>query len=132
MPQQPALLLYNLEGTKGNAWRAAAMRLKIRIRTVSRQEYALPLAELLAKAAKEPAAGPVMTIPDEMLVMAHFPPGLMDVFLLTARRMGAAPVALKAVLTPTNARWNSLELYRELSAERDALSAGTKAHHEKQ
>ena len=41
-----------------------------------------------------------------------------------------APVALKAVLTETNAGWDSVRLHEELCRERDALSRGGKAHRE--
>ena len=47
--------------------------------------------------------------------------------LLTYR---VAPVALKAVLTETNAGWDSVRLHEELCRERDALSRGGKAHRE--
>ena len=45
------------------------------------------------------------------------------------RRAGVRPVALKAVLTPTNAAWDSNALYAELCKEREAISAGSASVH---
>ena len=39
------------------------------------------------------------------------------------------PIALKAILTPTNSAWNSLTLHGELSSEHAALEAGKQAVH---
>ena len=65
---------------------------------------------------------------DEMLMMANFPAGMMNTFLGLFRRMGIAPVALKAVLTPVNAEWDSVRLHEELLREHEAAAKGGKAH----
>ena len=39
------------------------------------------------------------------------------------------PVGRKAVLTPTNAQWDSLALYRELCKEREAIAHGAASVH---
>ena len=51
-------------------------------------------------------------------------------FLQTARQMRFAPVALKAILTPTNAEWTPLQLRDELKQEREAILRGETADHE--
>ena len=56
--------------------------------------------------------------------------GELDAFLRAFRSYRVAPVALKAVLTETNAGWDSVRLHEELCRERDALSRGGKAHRE--
>ena len=137
--KQPVLLCYNLNEDKARGVRMAATRLKIRVRRVEAQEYALPLAVLcgLESAAQEAAQMDTVTEPaegtaafaDEMLVMALFPPGMMELFLQTMRRMGVTSIALKAVLTPTNAAWSSAWLRDELSREREAIRAGQEAAH---
>ena len=66
---------------------------------------------------------------EEMLVMAHFPPALVQAFLQGLRRAGVRPGGLKAVLTPTNAQWDSLALYTELCREREAIAQGAASVH---
>ena len=155
--KQPVLLSYNLNGPKARNVHMAAMRLKIRVRNVAKEEYALPLAVLLgagsadsaqksdmavdavcdpqiAQADKMGNAGQSRSVAqgfsDEMLVMAFFPQGMVNAFLQTMRRAGISPIALKAVLTPTNAAWSSTQLHEELAREHAAMTAREKSAHE--
>lgn len=128
--KQPVLLCYNLEGERLGRIRLAAMRLKIRVRLVEKEAYALPVGALCGMEA-EPAQGEATGgFDDEMLVMAHFPAGMLQALLGAMRRMGVAPVALKAVLTPTNAAWDSAKLHAEIAAEHEALARGTTPLHQ--
>ena len=128
--KQPVLLMYNLSGERARAISMAAMRLKIRVRRVAAEEYGLPLAILCGlEDAPEQQAQTAAPFEDEMLVMALFPAGMMNAFLQAMRRMSIAPVALKAVLTPTNAAWDSVRLREELAREREAIYAGVSAAH---
>ena len=61
--------------------------------------------------------------------MALFPAGMAQQFLLALKRAKLPPVALKAVLTPTNSRWNPSQLYQELCREREALRQGGATAH---
>ena len=118
----PVLLTYNLHGERAAKIRMAAMRFRVRLRAVERREYARPLAELVENGPEGDWAGEAFD--EEMLVMAHFPSPLLQAFLQGLRRAGVRPVALKAVLTPTNAGWDSRALHAELCKEREALSGG--------
>ena len=51
-----------------------------------------------------------------MLLMAYFPDKLIDRLLAGMKAKGMA-IPRKAVLTPTNAGWNSAQLFAELSRE---------------
>ena len=152
--KQPVLLCYNLNGFKARNVHLTAMRMKIRVRNVAKEEYALPLSVLLgagsadtaqkrdpavdaerdAQCAQTPDAAESQDVAqvfsDEMLVMAFFPQGMMNVFLQALRRAGVSPIALKAVLTPTNATWSSAQLHEELSREHAAMTKGQTAAHE--
>ena len=99
----------------------------MRLREVERREYARPLAELVESGPEGDWEGEAFD--EEMLVMAHFPPALMQAFLQGLRRAGVRPGGLKAMLTPTNAQWDSLALYRELCKEREAISHGAASVH---
>ena len=118
----PVLLTYNLHGERAAKIRMAAMRFRVRLRAVERREYARPLAELVESGPEGDWDGEAFD--EEMLVMTHFPPALVQAFLQGLRRAGVRPGGLKAVLTPTNAQWDSLALYTELCREREAISQG--------
>lgn len=126
--RQPVLLCYNLKDESFRKVRLAAMRFKIRIRPVSPSEYGETLAALcgMEPPAGLPAPG---TFADEMLVMAHLSSLQASQFLQSLRRLGVPPIALKAMLTPTNCAWNSLTLHNEISSEHAALEAGKQAVH---
>lgn len=130
MPQPLALTL-GLSARDARAVRMAAARLKLRVRDVPQERMGRTLGELCgpnagAQAAPEPPEG-AQTPGEAMLVMAHFPPPVMDAFLRAVRSMGVrAP--LKAVLTPTNAAWTPARLCAELRREREAIAAGQAAH----
>lgn len=128
--KQPVLLCYNLSGEKMQKIRLAAMRLKIRVRPVEEDEYAQTVAALCGLEEKTDAAYVGAGFEDEMLVMANFPAGMMNTFLGLFRRMGIAPVALKAMLTPTNAAWNSEKLHAEIAGEHQAMMNGKEKRHQ--
>ena len=123
----PVLLTYNLHGERAAKIRMAAMRFRVRLRAVEKREYARPLGELVESGPDGDWDGEAFD--EEMLVMAHFPPALVQAFLQGLRRAGVRPGGLKAVLTPTNAQWDSLALYTELCREREAISQGAASVH---
>ena len=128
--KQPVLLCYNLSGEKMQKIRLAAMRLKIRVRPVEKDEYAQTVAALCGLEEETDAAYVGAGFEDEMLVMANFPAGMMNAFLGLFRRMGIAPVALKAMLTPTNATWDSEKLHAEIAGEHQAMMNGKEKRHQ--
>lgn len=128
--KQPVLLCYNLSGEKMQKIRLAAMRLKIRVRPVEEDEYAQTVAALCGLEEENDAAYVGAGFEDEMLVMANFPAGMMNAFLSLFRRMGIAPVALKAMLTPTNAAWDSEKLHAEIAGEHQAMMNGKEKRHQ--
>ena len=128
--KQPVLLCYNLSGEKMQKIRLAAMRLKIRVRPVEKDEYAQTVAALCGLEEKTDAAYVGAGFEDEMLVMANFPAGMMNAVLGLFRRMGIAPVVLKAMLTPTNAAWDSEKLHAEIAGEHQAMMNGKEKRHQ--
>ena len=91
--------------------------LQLTVRPVAPQETGIPIRELPDSA---PVCGPaVMPFREEMLLMADLSAPQLDAFLRELRV--SHPVRLKAVLTPFNARWTSLQLYDELSREARAM-----------
>ena len=123
----PSILLYNLNGDKGRRLRLLAMRLRVRLQEVSPAEYGETLAALTGRAERTgaPCDAP---FDDEMLVFVDFDNGLLNRFLNETRKAKIPPVALKAVLTPTNMQWNSLQLHEEIGKEHAAMHRGQSAH----
>ena len=66
-------------------------------------------------------AGPKGTGGGGFLVLRADNRAALDAFLRGFRQSGMAPVALKAVLTPSNAAWSSTPLCAELRREHDTF-----------
>lgn len=117
----PAILLYELDPQKESQLKLLCLALKIKVRQVKREEYQETLAALCGM---EPLSGGLYSgsgLGEEMLVMANFPERLLDTFLQKYRRKKLNPIALKAVLTASNLRWDSLRLHEELKREHEAM-----------
>lgn len=125
----PVLLCYNLQGDQATKIKLLAMRLGVRIRAVSAQELGEPLVALCGwepLTAAPPAAEPFT---DAMLVLANFPQATLNAFLAGFREHKIPAVPLKAILTESNARWDSIALHRELGEEHRAMAAMQKPVH---
>ena len=123
----PMVLLYNLDDPKGAKIRRMALPLGLRTRLVAPEQYGLTLAALTEGEEPESQwAGEGFQ--EEMLLLVNCPGPLLDRFLQGFRRNKIPPVALKAVLTPTNRAWTSLQLREELAKERAAIAQGNAAH----
>ncbi|WP_191398537.1 DUF3783 domain-containing protein [Flavonifractor sp. An306] len=127
----PMVLLYNLNNEKGGKIRRMCLPLGLRSRLVEPAEYGLTLSQLVEGQTPEtPWAGECFS--DELLLLVNCPGPLLDRFLQGFRRNKIPPVGLKAVLTPTNSGWTSLELREELAREREAIRQGQGAHSKEQ
>ena len=116
------VLLYNIpEGEKLRRIRVALLRQGIASRTVTYPEYGHPLGYLAGLdgfAPGEEYHGEDFCA--EMLVMSGLPSQQFSA-LLDTLRASRATVTLKAVVTETNAQWDSLTLYRALQEEHDTM-----------
>lgn len=127
----PMVLLYNLNNEKGGKIRRMCLPLGLRTRLVEPAEYGLTLSQLVEGQTPEtPWAGECFS--EELLLLVNCPGPLLDRFLQGFRRNKIPPVGLKAVLTPTNSGWTSLELREELAREREAIRQGQGAHSKEQ
>ena len=123
----PLLLMYNLDNDKGTRRRLLCMKLHIRFRSVTPSEYGQPVGALAGFCPSEPDA-PAPAFDDEMLVMVNFDGGLLNRFLQQIRAAHIPPVALKAMLTPTNLTWSSARLHDEIRSEHEAMQQNRRAH----
>lgn len=120
------VLLYNIGKEKLSKIKFLLFKLGLSVREVQREEYGLPIGTLAGLEDCSDAA-PVGTedrsaeaFSGEMLVMCGLSSAQFSAFL-NALRQNRCGVALKAMLTETNARWSSVELHRELRREHEAL-----------
>ena len=119
----PMVLCYNIQPEKLGRMRVLCLRLGLRVRVVRPEEFALPIGALAGLSEPPETAAPVEPFGDEMLVMAHFRPGMLDAFLNGFRQSRIPPVTLKAMVTETNAAWNSRELYEAIAEEHAQMEA---------
>ena len=122
----PIVLCYNLGPEREARLRTLCLIQKLRLRPVAPEEYAEPIGAL---AGLLPPAGSLAAEPfsDEMLVLCGFSEPALNAFLQGFRKAGLPPVALKAVLTPSNAVWDSRQLWLELRQEHAAMTGGGSA-----
>ena len=110
----PILFTWNLNPGRLSVLREICAALSVPVRPVAPQEAEKPLAAL---GETVPAPGlAAMPFAEEMLLMAYFPDKLIDRLLAGMKAKGIV-IPRKAVLTPTNAGWNSVQLFAELSRE---------------
>lgn len=124
----PMILVFNVPADKLAKLRFTCMRLGIQVRPVEQADYGQTIGALCGMAERTDAPAPEETLAEDMLVMANFTQQLAN-RLLAALKQGRLPIRLKAVVTPTNATWNPVQLYTELTAEREAIAKGKEAEH---
>ena len=62
---------------------------------------------------------------DEMAIMAGFTSAQIDAFIYALRKKGVGRIDYKAVLTPYNMKWDSVQLYEEIKKEHEAMTGKT-------
>lgn len=123
----PTLLAYQVDPAKLGKMQVVCLRLGIRVQAVAPADFGQTIgavAGVLPRRADAPAAA----LPGEMLVMAHFRPGMLEGMLQGFRAAHIPPVALKAMLTDTNAAWTAGALYTAIAKEHAAMHSGQRAH----
>lgn len=123
------VLLYNLSNTeKGKQIKRLLILLGITIKEISKEQYFQSIGSLagIKGFEKNEEIYNEEGFLDEMLVMHKFTSQRIDVILKGFRKAGIEKVDLKAVVTPTNASWNSLELYEEIKKEHESMNQEAK------
>ena len=123
----PTLLTFNLAPQKRAALQVIALRGGIKLQAVPGSRTGATLAQLLSGDPGQTTEPRPFT--EELLVFDGFGERMLDAVLTELRRR-RVHVALKAVVTPTNAQWTAAELYDELCQERAAVAEGRQAHEE--
>ncbi|MBQ7432287.1 MAG: DUF3783 domain-containing protein [Lachnospiraceae bacterium] len=125
--KQPVILLYHIPVQEKIKLMQVLLRHGCQAVTVTREQYQTTLG-VLAGVTEETTPAAVYTgseLPESMMVFCGCPDALLDILLADLRQSGVR-VSLKAVLTPYNQSWTTLELYRELRQERQAILVKTR------
>lgn len=120
----PILLFYNLDNEKGRKIKLLCLRMKLKIRLITKEQYNQPIGALagMEDFAALPDAYEGTGFTDEMLVFKGFSNQLLDGFLMELKKAHIERVTLKAVLTEQNVTWDSIQLHDELMAEHVAMN----------
>lgn len=118
------ILLYNMTPERERQIMPIAISNGVRVKKVPPGDYGRKLGALAGREGyeSEESPGEEEGFNDEMMVMIDFDSATFNQFLNDFRKYKVKSVALKAVLTETNAQWNSAELHRQIREEHDALS----------
>ena len=118
------VLVYNMNNDKGRKLRFLLVKLGIKIKVVSPDEYGMPIGILagMKDVELEDPNAEVKDFQEEMIVMKGFSNHRLDDLLKGMRKDKIDRIACKAILTPTNCRWNSWQLYQELRKEHEAMN----------
>ena len=113
------VLCFQLSKEKEQAVGIVCRKLGIRQRKVTGGEYNQKLGYLAGIDGfnKEPGASVKGALSGEMLVFSGIDSDGVDAFLAAYKETGAAPIGLKAILTPHNVFWSVEQLYQELMKE---------------
>lgn len=121
-------LFYNFSEERLRKAKFALLPLKIRIKTVSRTEYNQPLGYLAGIKGIEPVSENAdgTGFDEEMIVMHNFTSRTVDNLIRALNKCGVGRVPLKAVITPTNKEWNSIQLFEAVKADSEEMSGKNK------
>lgn len=118
------VLLYNFDGDRLPKVKRALLPLKFLLKTVSKEDFSQPIGVLAGVKGIEPVNEKYDGdgFDDEMIVMGGFTSAKIDALVRALNKNGIGKIALKAVITPTNVNWNSVELYKAVKADHDEMS----------
>ena len=122
----PQILMYNLDNPRKLKILMICGQLKIKARSVAVSDYAQPIGVLAGLRNRTDAVYSGAGFPEEMLLMVNFSGALLNGFLNAMRQNRLPGIPLKAVLTDTNADWDSVRLHDEILREHIAMHSQNK------
>ncbi len=116
------VLAYNLTPERAGRIRTLCAIHKLRLVTVPQERFGEAVGSVAGILPAAEASPPEAPFTEEMLVLCQLSEQTLQAFLHGFRKAGIPPVALKAVLTPTNAAWDAQSLCAELRKEHAAMT----------
>lgn len=125
MDHKAGALLYNLNHTeRGNKVKFLFVKMGVRIKNVSKEEYLQKIGALVGMEGMERSEPSYEGegFSEEMIVLYNFSDRQINDMLRLFRDKDMPKIGLKAAVTETNSKWNSLELYEEIKKEHEQMS----------
>ena len=119
-----SILLFNLQDKNARLkLEKALFPLKIRIRSIPKEQYNQPLGVLAGIKEIPEAEGTFVgeELPDTMFVFAFLTDSRLNQVLAAIRKSGVGPFPYKAILTPTNQFWTAHECFHEIAEEHEMM-----------
>lgn len=118
------VLLYNFNGDRLSKIKRALLPLKLRIKTVSVDEYLQPLGFLAGIKGFEQTAEKYdgEAFSDEMMIICPIKNGTVEAVIQALYKNGVGKIDLKAMLNNNNVAWNSIELYKAVKADHEEMN----------
>lgn len=123
MAMKKKMLVYALPADRQRHLADVMRKLQIVVIPVPATQYARPLQAVVAEETGHDTVFLWPEFTEPMLVMAGLESEDIDA-VLAALKHNQIRIDLKAVVTPTNQSWTSLQLYGELCREREAMRRG--------
>ncbi|MDY3918507.1 MAG: DUF3783 domain-containing protein [Candidatus Limivivens sp.] len=124
MANSKMILTYELSRQERRQLEALAREFSILLKPVAPSQYRQSLGFLCKITGMKPtpsSPAAIQAFPEPVLVFSGLDDALLDAFLGRCREESCLASCLKAVLTPVNIFWNSIQLYEELTRERNAI-----------
>lgn len=115
------VLSFGLEATENKKLKTLCEMVGLRLRKVLPEEYGQPIGSFAGVTAREEHPEPQKELSGKMLVFAFVSDRQLNVMLSSMKTARIAVGSYKAVLTETNATWNTPTLFAELCKEREEL-----------
>ncbi|MEE3428340.1 MAG: DUF3783 domain-containing protein [Ruminococcus sp.] len=120
------VLLFNIENKKSIEIKNLCRKLNIEYTDVDKSDFGYKI-EYILNLSDDKSFIENSDFDGEMLLMVDLSEGILDLFLSLLRKKKCT-VALKAVLTETNRKFTSYELYSEISKEHEYMQKGERFH----
>lgn len=120
--KETVLLFHIQDEARLQALKKILMLMKIRVKVVEKKDYLQPVGYLAG--IKELGTEQVYEgneLEEEMMVMAGFSNQQVDMLLTKMRKANLSRIHYKAILTPMNITWTTLQLYEELKKEHEYM-----------
>lgn len=118
------VLLYNFDEKSLPKVKRALLPLKICVKTVSKENFSQPIGFLAGIKGIEPVEPKYNGdgFAEEMMLLNGFTSAKIDLLIRALNKNGIGRIALKAVITPTNVKWDSITLYNAVKADHEKMS----------
>ena len=121
----PVGVLAGVKGLEEELTRAVKPEIKMSVEEAEGESSQKEAEEKVEREATEAESCRKEDFSDEMAIMAGFSSAQIDAFIYALRKKGVGRIDYKAVLTPYNMKWDSVQLYEEIKKEHETMTGKT-------